>query len=55
LTVTAAAEAPAQAEATPSAKAMQLDRQKTPLQLAVMIAGLLVSAGLGLALVWVRS
>lgn len=54
LTVTATAETQAQAAATPTAKAMQLDRQKTPLQLAAIIAGLLVSAGLGFALVRVK-
>ncbi len=56
LTVTATGEAPAQtqAQATPTAESMQISRQKTLPQLAVIIAGLLVSAGLGLALVRVR-
>ena len=55
-TVSAAAEAPAQAQAqaTPTAESMLLGRQKTLPQLAAIIAGLLVSAGLGLALVRVR-
>lgn len=49
LTITANATTTEQAE--PSAELMQLDRSKTTTELAVIIAGLLVSVGLGLALV----
>lgn len=55
LTIAAGAtaeEAPAMAE--PSAELMQLDRSKSTTEWAVIIAGLLLSAGAGLALVIVR-
>lgn len=42
------------AQADPSAEPMQLDRSKSPMELTVIIAGLVVSAGLGLMMVWVR-
>jgi len=56
LTVEAgAATAEAAAPAEPSAEPMQLDRRKSTGELAVIVAGLLLSAGLGLALVRVRA
>ena len=57
LTAELAVEAGATAQtsqAEPSAEPMQLDRNKSPVELTVIITGLVVSAGLGLALVWVR-